>query len=198
MKLVQAEIYILKELQKNLSSSLYYHSLAHVLDVSDSAIRIALSEGITDPHSLALLRTAALFHDAGFMVTYDGHEDQGCQIVHEILPAYEYSTHDIQAVCGMIQATKIPQTPKNHLEEIICDADLDYLGRDDFSIIADQLFLELKERAIVPNKETWDLIQVRFMENHRYWTVTSLTDRAPRKQQHLEKLRHSVQLQNKS
>ena len=30
------------------------------------------------------------------------------------------------------EATKIPQTPLTKLEEIICDADLDYLGREDF------------------------------------------------------------------
>jgi hypothetical protein len=44
----------------------------------------------------------------------------------------------------LIHVTEIPHKPLNHLQEIICDADLDYLGRNDFQEIADNLKAELK------------------------------------------------------
>ena len=50
-------------------------------------------------------------------------------------------------------ATKVPQSPKNHLEEILCDCDLDYLGRDDFEKISNNLFSEWKEHGLVTNVE---------------------------------------------
>lgn len=55
-----------------------------------------------------------------------GHEFEGCLIARTALPGFGYTGEDIM-ICGMIMATKIPQSPTNILEEIICDADLDYL-----------------------------------------------------------------------
>ena len=92
-----------------------------------------------------LLKTACLFHDAGFITSRVDHEKQR-MCTGKKTPArfWIYSQDEIDRICGMIMATKIPQSPKNNLEEIICDADLDYLGRDDFFAIGDSLFEEVK------------------------------------------------------
>jgi hypothetical protein len=83
-------------------------------------------------------------------------------------------------------ATKIPQKPLNKLEEIIADADLDYLGRNDFFAIGDQLFNELQARKVVDNVFDWDQIQIKFLENHQYFTKTSQKSRAMQKEKHLQ------------
>ena len=83
-------------------------------------------------------------------------------------------------------ATKIPQKPQNLLEEIIADADLDYLGRDDFFIIGDQLFNELKATNVVNQVSDWDQIQIKFLENHRYFTNTARTLRGASKGKNLQ------------
>ena len=74
----------------------------------------------------------------------------------------------------MILATKIPQTPKNILEQIICDADLDYLGRDDYEKNSNFLLQELKLKNDVTELE-WLKIQVNFLEKHTYFTNTSIS-----------------------
>lgn len=79
-----------------------------------------------------LLRTAALIHDIGIMWTYNGHEEASVRYSKEILPAFGYSKTDLAKIERMILATQIPQKPKNILEKIICDADLDYLGTKNF------------------------------------------------------------------
>ncbi len=189
MKPHEAEVFILQKLRSELSPTLYYHGLHHTLDVVEAAERIGKAEGIADEEKLTLLRTAALFHDAGFLFTYQGHEAEGCRLVRDVLPGFDYTSEQIAAVCGMIEATKIPQSPKNLLEEIICDADLDYLGRDDFEVIADSLYQELKVRALVEDARTWDAIQIKFLENHRYRTATARHTRQSTKLLHLQRLK---------
>ncbi|QJW90171.1 HD domain-containing protein [Spirosoma taeanense] len=184
-----AETYILQLLQTDLSPTLYYHGLHHTLDVYERALHLARAEGIDRPEQLTLLRTAACFHDAGFLVTYQQHEDAGCRMVRELLPGYQYSTDQIDSICGMIMATQLPQAPHTPLEQILCDADLDYLGRDDFEPIAYSLFRELQARNMVTDEQEWNHIQVNFLESHQYWTATAAAWRQTGKQKRLDALR---------
>ncbi|SDF36369.1 Predicted metal-dependent phosphohydrolase, HD superfamily [Dyadobacter soli] len=192
MQIEKAEQYVLGQLENRLDRTLFYHGIHHTLDVVNAAAEIAALEGITDEESLALLRTAALYHDAGFMATYQGHEEAGCALAREVLPGLGYNATQIEAICGMIMATKIPQSPKNTLEKVICDADLDYLGREDFEGIAATLFEELKMRDMVEDIPAWDAVQVRFLEAHSYWTASEQRRRDAAKQRHLQHLKNSA------
>ena len=91
-----------------------------------------------------LLKTAGLFHDAGHTVAYDNHEFYGTELAREMLPKFNYTQEQIDRICEIIMSTKLPPKPKNLLEEIICDSDLDYLGRSDFIPVSNTLFEELK------------------------------------------------------
>jgi len=183
--------YILKKLEKELSPDLYYHGLHHTLDVLDTAEFLCKEEKI-NKHNTILLKTAALFHDAGFLRNNLNHEVLGCDIVRESLPEFGYSKTSIEHICGMIMSTKIPQSPKNKLEEIICDADLDYLGRDDFKKIGDTLFEELKAYHYLKTREEWDAMQIAFLEKHTFFTKSSRTNRQPKKEAHLANLKKKV------
>ena len=131
MQFPKAKSYINTYLRKELPRHLTYHSIAHVRDVYKAAERLAKAESVKG-EDLTLLLTAVPFHDAGFIFQSKDHEKIGCDIIREHLPAFKYTPEQIERICGMIMATRIPQTPNNLLEEIIADADLDYLGRDDF------------------------------------------------------------------
>lgn len=189
MNLPEAEAFILDKLRAELSDTLYYHSPDHTLDVAQAAGRIAVAEGITDHETLTLLRTAALFHDAGFLTAYKGHEAESSRMAHECLPSFGYEPRQIVLISGMIAATKIPQKPKNKLEEILADADLDYLGRTDYEPIAYSLYREMRTRDLVKDEVAWNQIQIKFMENHTYWTDYSKMIRQPAKYYHLRRLK---------
>jgi uncharacterized protein len=92
----------------------------------------------------------------------------------------------------MIRATKVPQQPNNLLEEIICDADLDYLGRDDFFKTGEGLYSEFLEQKIVSDELSWNQLQVRFLENHHYFTPTSINRRQKEKQKNLEAIKAKI------
>jgi uncharacterized protein len=192
MEIEKAEKLIIDLLDKQLSPTLYYHGLHHTLDVLNAAMILANEEGIEDRTDLKLLQTAALFHDSGFIKTYKNHEEEGCRIANLHLSLFGYSPEEIKKICGMIMATKIPQAPKTILEEILCDADLDYLGRDDFEPIAASLFEELKARKLVENEKTWNVVQVKFLESHRYHTKSAINKREVQKQKRLTELRKLI------
>lgn len=186
-----AKAFILAKLERELSIQLTYHGLHHTLDVLYITEELCYKEKVTPYHAL-LLKTAALFHDSGFTISNRNHEELGCKIVRDNLPRFDFSDYEIELICGMIMATKIPQQPKNKLEKIICDADLDYLGREDFYDIGDTLFEELKSYNILQTEEAWNKLQVKFLENHHFWTPTNKKIRTPRKSKYLRELKALV------
>lgn len=184
---------ILTKLELELPKKYSYHSIFHVKDVLNACIAIGRLEKVKSD-DLILLKTAALFHDSGFIYGPANHEEKSCEIAREILPDYSYASHQIEKICGMIRATKIPQNPKNHLEEILADADLDYLGRDDFFEIATLLYQELLISGTIQNETEWNKLQVKFFENHHYFTKTSEKLRNKGKEKNLLSIKAKLHL----
>ena len=173
---------------KGLSPDLTYHCVSHTLDMMEQCERIAKEESITSHRDLFLLKVAALYHDSGFLETYLHHETKSCEIFMEDAKKYDFTDKEKDIICGLIMATKIPQKPLTVMEEIICDADLDYLGRSDFFTIGNTLKQEFLKFKIVTDDSAWEKLQLRFLQNHMYHTNASQTQREPVKQQHLAKL----------
>ncbi len=188
----KAEHHIVKLLKEKLSPELYYHGLHHTLDVCRAAEEIAVAEGVTG-EDLFVLKTAALFHDAGFIEQYHANEPIGMKMARDILPQYGFSDVHIDMIDKLIMSTQIPQSPTTHLEEIMCDADLDYLGRDDFFEIAHNLFLELKAHGKITSERQWDEIQIPFLNKHNYFTKTNITRRQPKKHEFVEAIKKRLE-----
>jgi uncharacterized protein len=186
-----AKAFILNELKTKLSPNLTYHGIHHTLDVLAVTRALCVSERVERPDVL-LLKTAALFHDSGFTRSTREHEQHGCDIARTFLPQFGYGNADIEIICGMIMATKIPQSPKTRLEAILCDADLDYLGREDFYPIGQTLFEELKYLGVLTTEQAWNRLQINFLTAHRFCTQTNLALREPVKQLYLNELRMLV------
>jgi uncharacterized protein len=191
MQFQRAKDFIEYKLSTELSSRLSYHSIDHIHDVYHACEHLAKEEGV-DGEALMLLLTAALYHDAGFLVQSGDHELISCDIARTHLPAFQYADEHIEVICGMIMATKLPQSPKNKLEEILCDADLDYLGRDDFYQIGNRLFLEFSNEGVVNNEKEWNQVQLKFLESHVYFTDTATKLRKQKKDDHLRQIRTKV------
>ncbi|MBL7817469.1 MAG: HD domain-containing protein [Saprospiraceae bacterium] len=191
MNYLSAKNFILNELNQ-LSPSLTYHGKHHTLDVLNVAESLCVAESISYEATVRIM-TAALLHDCGFLRNYHEHEKHSCKIAQEVLPQFNYTEGDIKHICEMIMATKIPQMPKDYCAKILCDADLDYLGRNDFYAIGQTLFSEMKIMHLVETEEEWNNIQIRFLERHQFFTKTSLYARTPRKNEHLEGLKKIIE-----
>lgn len=180
--------FIVKKLKSELPADLFYHGAHHTLDVYEAAKNIAKKEGVSG-EDLELLQIAALYHDTGFIKAYKGHEEAGCELARHELPGFGCNNIQIEKICGMIIATKMPQNAKTHLEEILCDSDLDYLGTDKFIAIGETLRKELNEKGNDFNEKQWNIIQIKFLEDHRYLTNTSKQLRGAEKLKHINMLK---------
>lgn len=177
---------VMGRLQK-LSPHLTYHSLSHTEDVVSQAIRIGLEEGLNDAE-MFLLKVAALYHDTGFLRTYANHEKFSAEIFLEDAVQFRLTEPECKEVVRLIMVTQIPQRPLSLMEKVICDADLDYLGREDFFSIGELLRKEFLHYRIVSNNEEWEKMQLKFLQGHNYHTASSRKKREPVKQQHYSAL----------
>jgi len=178
--------YILDRMSKELNPSLTYHTVGHTLDMHRAAIRLMEMEHFDDEYERILIETAAFYHDAGMMVSYNDHETQSVLIAGKMLPSFGYSLQDIDEIAGLILVTKLPQMPATLPEQILCDADLDSLGRDDFFLESFKLQLEWKlNRICKTTLEEWLKFENKFFINHEYFTQSG---KALRQEQKLKNL----------
>lgn len=185
------EEFILDKLERELPKYLYYHNLKHTIDVITQVEIIGTGEGITD-EELLLMKTAALFHDAGQTVQSKGHEEISVKIASEILPGYGYLPEQIEKISEIIMATQLPPKPQTLLQKIICDSDLDYLGRSDFIPVSNMLFKELAEQNIVTKIDDWNIMQYKFLNVHHYFTNTANRLREVNKQTQIDRIKSEI------
>ena len=182
---------ILDKLEKELPDYLFYHNVKHTVDVVTEVELIGWGEGCSDEEIL-LLKTAGLFHDAGHIIAYDNHEFHSTVLAREFLPKFNYTKEQVDRICEIIMATQLPPRPANLLEEIICDSDLDYLGRSDFIPVSNTLFEELKAQNKIGTLNDWNKIQVKFISGHQYFTNTARSLREVNKQLQIERIQSLI------
>jgi uncharacterized protein len=192
MQLKEAGEFIISKLSTELPPVLSYHNVAHTQDVYQAAERLGHEEQLSEAE-MRLLLTAAWYHDSGYLHANADHERISCKIAAEVLPAFGYSDEDILAIQAIIMATRLPQTPTDHLGEILADADLDYLGRDDFEAISNKLYDELYQNGNVHSHDEWNRMQVGFLESHRYFTESARRDRKAKKEYNLQQIKAELQ-----
>lgn len=185
----QQMMLFVQELINNSFAATYpYHNFNHTLYVYDKTLTIAAHENCNDSE-VRLLKAAALWHDTGYINIYYGHEEESCEQAKKYLPRFGFTADEVHTICGMIMATKIPQTPHNLLEQIIADADLEYLGTDEAPVQAQLLFEELRMLNPYLHEELWNRTQIFFLEHHRFFTGFCKQHREPLKHQYLNGLK---------
>jgi len=191
LRINDVEEFVLSRLEDGLPDNLYYHNVKHTIDVVTQVELIGRAEGAKDEDML-VLKTAALFHDMGHLINYDTHEEESVKLARKVLPEYQYTEKQIERICTLILVTKMPPEPKNLLEEIMCDADLDYLGRTDFVPVSINLYKELAERKKIDSILEWNQMQYKFIKNHQYFTKTAQKLREVNKKKQLENIQSEI------
>lgn len=184
-----AKQYAHHRLETELAPSLFYHNFAHTYElVLPAAIKLGKLCGITLEEQ-KLLEVAASYHDIGFVIQTENHELVGARITAQTLPCFGFNSAQIDAIVGMIMATRLPQSPQNLLEQIMADADLYVLGSDNFFVTSHNLRLELEARGEVSTDEEWYKGQIEFLQNHRYFTKSAKLLREPGKQKNMAEIK---------
>lgn len=186
--------FILNKLKAELDDNLIYHSYEHTLNVEEAIIKYAQLENLNDEETM-LCRTAALFHDSGYLVKYDDNENIGAKLFQKYGAEFGYNEEYIDTVCKMILSTSVDIEPENLMEQIMCDADHDYLGRADYHVIAGRLFKENESfHAALSEREKIEM-QIDYLENkHQYYTTSALNLRQPGKEARIEELKKRLRV----
>jgi len=189
MDFERAKSIILEKIKNELRPELLYHNIDHTIDVFNSVCKIGQMEGL-DEDRLLILKTAAIYHDSGMLIRYTGHEEASTLITSKYLPEAGYDQATIDKINNMILTTKLPQSASSIEEKILCDADLDYLGRDDFFMIAHRLQYEWNKLGILKTSlKEWYELQLDFLLNHNYFTASAKKLRLAKKEQNLREVR---------
>ena len=188
----QARRYAIDLLEHELSQALLYHGIAHThYEVVPAVERLAGMEGIQG-ESLYLLLTAAWFHDIGYVEQAIHHELIGARMAVQVLPSFGYSDSEVEIVRWAILATALPQSPTSLLEEILADADLDVLGREDFMQRNQDLRRELSLLGKEFTDEQWYTRQIQFVEEHQYFTASARSSRDTQKSLNIAVLKNRL------
>ncbi len=181
------KLFVSDLLKSKLPANYYYHNVVHTLYVLQKVNEIGIHENCNEKE-LELLSAAALWHDTGYVNTYAGHEEESCVLAKKYLPKYGFTKNEIAEILGMIMATKILQTPTTKLEEIMADADLEYLGSNTVEEKAHLLFRELQSLTPSLNETTWNKMQISFLETHHYFTNYCKINKDPSRYAYHKKL----------
>lgn len=147
-----------------------YHNLEHTKEVVNAVIEIATGESITK-EEMEIITIAAWFHDLGYTVKTKDHEEISAMFASNFLLNQGYDQSKIDKVIGCILATKVPQHPKNHIEKIMCDADLNHLGKKSF-VDRNNLFrteFEYYFKRKLTESE-WLIKSIEFLSQHNFFT----------------------------
>lgn len=172
----------------------YYHEYSHALEVMQRALYLWEKEGL-DEDEIEMLGLAGIFHDTGFIIQYDNNEPIGAKIAENYLKSILYPMEKIKIIEEMILATDPKYTkPKNIYEEIIKDADMDNLWREDFFDKADKLKMEIETiKHIKINDPEWNHGLVELLTQHTFYTKTQQLERNPKKQSSQNTLEEMIQ-----
>jgi predicted metal-dependent HD superfamily phosphohydrolase len=188
----QAEAFVATLLQEKLPDWAVYHNLLHTQQTVDAAEEIIEGSKLNKSDAEIVL-LAAWFHDAGYTEGAEGHEERGAGIASEFLREKNYPPEKIQSIARCIRATKIPQSPRTLLEEIVCDADMSHLGKKRLLERSDLLRMEMELRTGTMFTDLeWIRRNVEFATAGKFFTAYARREWEGRRQKNLLVLQENL------
>mgnify|MGYP003576457972 CR=1 FL=1 len=168
-----AEEYVFNLFKEKLPPDHVYHNYKHTYQTVRACKQIANTYNLTS-RDLEVLLLAAMFHDTGYIETYQGHEEVSIRIFNEFIKG-DYPLEDIKRVEDLILSTKAGAIPDGTLQEILHDADYINIGKKKFVQRAELLRIEW-ERLL---KKTytdleWAEIQLNFLISTNFVTEEAI------------------------
>jgi len=167
--LQKVEEYVRKEYSREGWNDFDYHNLDHTVNVVKEVMELAELSGLSQAHTEQLI-IAAWFHDLGYEIEVDGHEEISAEIAAKFLKENDATDHVIEEIRNLILATKVNYEDFNVLpKKIIRDADLSNAGLKGFVKWSRTLRSEWSKKLErnFEDKE-WDDLQLNYLSNLEY------------------------------
>lgn len=166
----EAKKEVMKSFRQGWANNFHYHNLEHTSQVVEEAILLADDHQLSES-SRFVLEISAWFHDTGYRFSYNNHEESSGMIAGSFLNDFKVLIELIEQVKKCIIATKVPQSPTSIISQILCDADLAYLGKSDFTLSLENLRKEwMLQNMIGDSLRDFYGNTLIFCEEHDYFT----------------------------
>lgn len=186
-KVYNKRIQVLNSASRALMPKLLYHNFRHAKDVFSVVGNYAALTGLNES-DIMLLESAALLHDIVMIPVRTDNEEKSAEFAQRFLPNIGYSESEVERIGKLILATKVPQRPNDYLEQLICDADLDNFGREDFFEIGSRFRRELG----LKEDDKWNQGILKLLKGHRYHTEVARALRDTGKEENLRRIENIV------
>ncbi|AZQ65039.1 hypothetical protein EI427_22730 [Flammeovirga pectinis] len=164
-------VLLTKEYASKHITELPFHNMTHTENVVRAVREIGEAENLSEKE-IQLLEISAWFHDTGYTsVGCSNHESCSASLSFDFLSS-KLEEPDLETIKGCIMATRIPQTPRNLMEQVMCDSDLSHLGTSNFQLYSEALRQERSDVAEEGDisKSQWLVMNLHFLAEHRYFT----------------------------
>jgi predicted metal-dependent HD superfamily phosphohydrolase len=194
MRHVEARKFIIEKLKNNSKADNYYHNISHALEVESAVKLIAKQFPELRELEIELLSISALCHDIGYSENCEDHERISADFAKNNLGQFGYSQDELNTISKLILSTKFPHSPSNLKERIICDADLSYLGGENYFKQVSRLKTEYKECNIkeFSSENEWIEYQLKFLRRHRFFTDFAVENFEKNKREIIVKLEKMI------
>ena len=166
----KTEQFVVDLLNESLDKNFVYHNIAHTQRVVEKTLELIEGEAFSEVEKQALI-LAAWFHDVGYTVNPDNHEEESVAIATNFLNNEGVSDEIIDEVSRLIAITKMGVSPSTEVEKILKDADCSHVGSKNYSDFNELL---RKERELVCDRTIkdveWDDANLNFLTKHRFYT----------------------------
>lgn len=169
-----------------------YHSFNHTSEVAEAAEKIGKNAGLSN-EEMEVVILAAWFHDTGYLISTNNHEEQSALFAENFLKAQNYPESRIKRVKDNILATKMNHVPVNLMEEVLHDADFINLASPDnlkqSELLRDEL---VNYGGSKPTEEDWLTSELKFLLNHRFYTEYSRNKLEDKKADNIKKIKKKL------
>lgn len=185
-----AKAHVLALLEEKLPAQLVYHSPRHTTAVVKEARALSEAAGLSEADQEALV-LAAWFHDVGYLDTYDGHEFRSAELAGEWLTQQGYPAERTALVQQLIKATHRDAARETELEQLLVDADMSGMGREDFFANGELLRAEWEAtQGKAYSNSDWAENQLAFLLGGKYYTKVA-------RERYEEQLKENIKEQRK-
>lgn len=166
----ETEQFVIDLLSEKLDKNFVYHNIAHTQRVVEKSLELIEGESFSEEQQ-QILTLAAWFHDVGYTVNPENHEEESVKIAADFLKNKEVKESVIDEVSKLIASTKMGAKPVTKLEKVLRDADCSHVGSKNYTDFNELL---RKERELVCEKKIktveWDDSNLDFLTKHRFYT----------------------------
>lgn len=179
-------------LTSELSDKCLFHTINHTLEVLKNAEVIA-NYCKLNGEELDMLRLAALFHDVGYVDSYDDHESFSAKRAREYLESRIQDEPAIRQIERAILSTKTPQSPEDKISKMLCDADLMNLTFDDYFEQIDLMRMEWEQVGNTKlSRQQVYINTLEFFQTHQYHSKYGKKVLQPKKEKTERKIKDKV------